>query len=124
MGFGRHAGRVVADITPNNRGRLGKADRGKVQQQRETDRQAIRLGNAGMDVPGRVLQPRRLVLLGNLGAVLVIFINRLRDDFEMQPLRPARLRIHEQRQRFRAAIAKPLLDAETVTFGLGNFLAG
>ena len=56
--------------------------------------------------------------------MLVIFVDRLRNDVEMHPLGAARLGIHEQRQRFRAAIAEPFLDAETIAFRFGDFLAG
>ena len=56
MRFGTDSGCVVADIVPDNIGRFGKADRGKVQQQCVADRQAVRRRRAGMNMPGRVLQ--------------------------------------------------------------------
>ena len=96
MRFGADPGRIGADIVPDHVGRLGKAYRGKVQQQRVADRQAVGGRRAGMDMPGRVLQQFGRCLRRRLAAMLVIFVDCLRDHVEMQPLGAARLGIHEQ----------------------------
>ena len=76
-----------------------------------------------MNVPHRVLHLGCAILITDLCAMLVIFIDCLWNDVKMQPLGPLWLIIHEQRQRFGAAISQPLINGQAIALGFGNLLA-
>ena len=71
----------------------------------------------------RVAELLRRRLAGVGGEELVIFIDRLGDDVEIEPLGLARRLVHVQRQAFRAGVGQPFLDGQAVALRLGDLLA-
>src|SRR5258708_3640248 len=58
-----------------------------------------------------------------IAAELPIFVDRARDDADMQALRAPRLAVDVEAQAWLAAVAQPFLEAEAVSLRLGDLLA-
>src|SRR4029079_17819635 len=76
-----------------------------------------------MDVVYRVAELLLDRLLGIVAAELQIFVDRPRDDSDVQALGAPGLTIDVESEARLAAIAQPFLEAEPVAFGLGDLLA-
>src|SRR5712692_7937414 len=76
-----------------------------------------------MDVPDRIRQPLPLVLPRVGFEKLLILVDGAGNDVEVEALGRLRLAIHEERKTFRARVAQPFLDGESVALGLRNLLA-
>src|SRR5215207_9860038 len=76
-----------------------------------------------MDMVDRVAELLLEWLVGIIAAELIIFVDRARDDADVQALGLARLAIGEEGQALLTAVSQPILEAEAVALGLGDFLA-
>ena len=95
MALWTEAWNIGADIAPDDVRRFRHTDRRQIQQQCIANRQGIGCRRALMDMPCRVFQQVFGILFARLAAMLIIFVNRFRNDVEMQPLCPPGLCIHE-----------------------------
>src|SRR5687767_10732663 len=76
-----------------------------------------------MDMVHRVAQLLLDWLVRVIAAELIIFVDRARDDADVQALGLARLAIGEEGQAFLIAVGQPILEAEAIALRLGNLLA-
>src|SRR6478752_10810499 len=76
-----------------------------------------------MDMVDRVAELLLDRLAGIIAAELPIFVDRARDDADVQALRPLGLAVDVETQARLAAVAQPFLEAESVALGLGDLLA-
>ena len=134
MRLGRDARRIAADESPQHRGLFGIRHRHEVEQHREGDRRARlvaaagcdelrRRRLAGMEMPDGIHQARLRVLRRVLLEERQIIVDLARDDVEIEPLRLARLVVHEQAEAVGRAIGEPLVDGQAVALRLGDLLA-
>ena len=118
LGLRCRAGAVALDEAPKGRpvGSIGGGD--EVEQQAEAHRRRARR-LAAVDVPHGVVDPLFRRLLREGVQALDVFVRRLGDHVEMQPLgRLGRLK-QVVGQALGRAVAQPVVHAEAVALGLG-----
>src|ERR1700722_16269330 len=78
---------------------------------------------AGRQRPERIAEPL-FPFLTRIGVEKAqIFVDRARNDVEIEPLGRHRLLEHEQRKALWARIGQPFLDGQSIALRLGNLLA-
>src|SRR4051812_18996486 len=99
----------------------GQAD--EVEQQAEVERQALRHRHfTVMDVVDRIAELLFDRLLRIVSAKLPIFVDRARDQAEVQALRLFWFAIDVECKAGLASVAQPFLEAEAVALRLGDLL--
>ena len=90
-------GRIAGDKSPQNFLVMGMTDPGQIEKDVKAQMRLFPGRSSVMDMPGGVFETGGIVLFLELAKKRQIFINIFRNNFEIEPLRPARLMIPEQR---------------------------
>ena len=112
--LGRRIGSVSADEAPQHGLVMGVRCRDKVQQQAEGYRQLGRGRVAGVDMPDRIVEALRRLLLWILGQERQVLVDGARDDIEIEALGRLRLLEHVKRKALGRGIGQPFLYGQTI----------
>ena len=116
--FRRGIWRIVLNEAPQHGRVFGVTGAYQIEKQRIADWDIGNWRLALMNMPDGIADLCLRFLPREAGQVGQIFIHILRDHIKVKPLCLARGLIHEERQAFRAGIAQPFVNGQTIAAGL------